>query len=577
MRRPKRRATLLNKRRVISGILVVAFVILLFAIAPTGVFTTFDSNEQIPLTFEQPNEQVTTLINSGNEALPHPLFQVWSHAELVEAVQYIVYQDYIEQVTIKMMQDYTVLDDTIKIPAASVSISTYQLNNYDVNFVDVNFVYEVYSEPVFEVWNHTELADIIQHIVSEGYTEQITIQMMQDFAGTGRTIEIPEGFNIILTSEPGSVFIYTQYTLTNLNVNHISVCGTLTLQNVILSGGGIGGGVIVHLGGHLIMEEGSTIMNINRTGSSGGGIFIHEGTVTMRDGVIEKNIAGSGGGVFVTDGTFIMYDGIIRNNYAYGISFNDGGGGVKATTSSIFTMHGGIIEGNTAIQGGGVSASASIFAMNGTSVIRDNHATGNAPIIPDREDEFIQGGGGVRIDNGVFNMDGGIIGEVGVANTACYGGGVLVAGGVFNMSGGEIQGNLGQYGGGVFVADAGIFNLKEGYIRDNHATHDGGGIFTMRGSNYQNPMLPRSYSNLTIMVAANFSGNTAGNGAFSPPSNALSIMKLARSISASTHQLNNYDINFAYGPNKISSNEIITFDIEKYYTLEICEDYIFEI
>ncbi|MCL2367270.1 MAG: hypothetical protein FWC75_09585, partial [Oscillospiraceae bacterium] len=41
-----------------------------------------------------------------------------------------------------------------------------------------------------------------------------------------------------------------------------------------------------------------------------------------------------------------------------------------------------------------------------------------------------------------------------------------------------------------------------------------------------------------------FLGNTAGNGAVSPPSNAAAVMQRSASVSVFDHQINNYDINF---------------------------------
>ena len=406
--------------------------------------------------------------------------------------------------------------------AASVSILNHQLNNHDVNFV---YGAKHESNPIiFEVWNGTELISAMQQITLQKYREQVIIKMMQDFAVW--TIDIPVGANIILTSNSGSVFTYTQ-----THGIHFNVHGVLTLENVTLSGGGSGGGVSVVSGGHLIMEMGSTITKMNSLNSiSVGGINIdNNGAFTMRGGVIEENIRTSSSGIVNVsreNGLFTMYDGIIRNNHT------SRSGSVRVGVGT-FIMHGGTIEGNN---GGGISVDNNgTFTMYG-GVVKENTASY---------------GGGVFIHNSTFNMNGGII----KGNTALEnGGGIYIAHSgtrtsTMNMNGGEIQGNKAQYGGGIFLV--GNTNnttaiLRGGYIKDNHAIYDGGGIFTERGSNYQSTMPLSTYTNLTIMPEMRFTGNTAGNGAFNPPVNVLELMPKAALVSTSSHQLNNYDINFAY-------------------------------
>jgi len=360
-----------------------------------------------------------------------------------------------------------------------------------------------YKPPnIFQVRNHEELEYAVQHLVTQGITEQTTIRMMQNFAATGRTVEIPRGVNVVLTSSPGNVFTYTR----PIMGRHFEVRGTLTLQNVVLCGdfaeinpdfssfSFVRGGVAVHGSGggsgHLIMEDGSVITNSAVGGLNGGGAVSVSGNnllhvaFTMRGGIIENNSAFIGAGVHVQEGTFNMTGGTIRNNHAVFWDLmhdfpnrpSGAGGGVSMTVNSRLNMSGGIIEDNTATFGGGI-------------------------------------GGNIHL----------------------------------NMTGGEIRNNTADYGGGIWMRSTrnGV-SISGGYIRDNHAAYDGGGIFTITGSNYQNPMPGYAYFDLIIISAARFAGNTAGNGAFAPPVNALAIMPRASLVSIFDHQLNNYDINFVY-------------------------------
>ena len=139
-----------------------------------------------------------------------------------------------------------------------------------------------------------------------------------------------------------------------------------------------------------------------------------------------------------------------------GVSYDYFGAGVKVTDGA-FNMYGGIISGNTANYGGGVSVDyGSTFTLyDGT--IRSNTATS---------------GGGVY-SQGTVTMHGGEIS----GNTAASGGGVFT-GGTFTMHGGEITGNTANYGGGV---DANNLNtiIAGGSIINNTANESpSGGIYT---------------------------------------------------------------------------------------------------
>jgi len=312
----------------------------------------------------------------------------------------------------------------------------------------------------------------------------------------------------------------------------IYCASTITLRNITLCGGEddslSGGGVNVWDGARsrLIMDVGSAIVNSNHA------VNVAEGTFIMLHGVIANNRFGVGVG---NDGTFNMHDGVIQNNFSSGVSiggtFNMHGGIIRdnyvpavmnwdgswslgggVSVSGIFNMHGGIIENNTAPYGGGVSVGyGGTFTMLGGE-IRHNHAT--------------RGGGGVSIIRSSW------------------------ASGTFNMLGGEIHNNTADYGGGIWLGwhmwntDSTRLNIYGGHIRDNHAANDGGAIFTERATAYQSSMPVMLYDNITIAAGARFSGNTAGNGSFNPPSNAVNIMPRAATVSTFDHQINNYDINF---------------------------------
>ena len=165
---------------------------------------------------------------------------------------------------------------------------------------------------------------------------------------------------------------------------------------------------------------GGMITGGNTAVSVGGGVYVNtDGTFTMSGGEISGNTADSGGdGVYVdAGGTFTMSGGTISGNTAqYG-----NGGGVYVNTDGTFTMSGGEISGNTPVAGGGVYVDA-----GGTFTMSGGEISGNTGGI------F---GGGVYVNtDGTFTMKGGTISD----NTAMYGGGVYVDSGRFNMNGGNI-------------------------------------------------------------------------------------------------------------------------------------------
>ncbi|MCL1992208.1 MAG: penicillin-binding protein activator LpoB [Spirochaetes bacterium] len=88
------------------------------------------------------------------------------------------------------------------------------------------------------------------------------------------------------------------------------------------------------------------------------------------------------------------------------------------------------------------------------------------------------GGGGVELAGGTFEMSGGTIS----GNSANTGGGVLVNVGTFTMSGGTIADNTANRGGGV--GTSGAFTMSGGTISGNIARQAGGGVMLFMFSNF---------------------------------------------------------------------------------------------
>ncbi|MCL1788196.1 MAG: hypothetical protein FWG38_09440, partial [Defluviitaleaceae bacterium] len=152
------------------------------------------------------------------------------------------------------------------------------------------------------------------------------------------TLIIANGHDITITSADA----YNINTLTSApGKRHFEIIstgggGTLSLENVILDGGGNGGGVEIRSGNalnprQLFLNAGSIIQNSVNTDNGGGVLATGMGSeVTLDGGIVQDNIAtGNGGGIQVnTLSSLIIRDGYIQNNEA------SSGGGVYVAGST---------------------------------------------------------------------------------------------------------------------------------------------------------------------------------------------------------------------------------------------------
>jgi hypothetical protein len=142
---------------------------------------------------------------------------------------------------------------------------------------------------------------------------------------------------------------------------------TLTLQDITLKGRPGNDAVLVKvaLGGNMVMHQNAKICD-NTSESSGGGLYIDGGTVTMNDGEISGNTARDGGGVYVTNGsTMVINGGKVTGNKA---THKGGGIAIYGNSSNVVVMHGGEISNNsTTYDGGGVIIYGGRFAKTSIS------------------------------------------------------------------------------------------------------------------------------------------------------------------------------------------------------------------
>jgi uncharacterized repeat protein (TIGR02543 family) len=345
-------------------------------------------------------------------------------------------------------------------------------------------------------------------------------------ANTDKTYTLPSGdedYNAEVTlttaNSPATVVIDGGNRVITGSANSITVGAgvSLTLQNITFTTLPF----IVEAGGKFVLGNNVTISK-----TSGSGVEVTGGTLTMNGSALINGNNGTGVGVIVSAGLFNMNGGTISANMGNVGQYQYGGGVRVNGTNAKFNMGGGLISGNTAqaytgyinshAGGGGgvyVSGSGAEFNMSGGEI---SNNTTKALVDGFGLNEGGEGGG-VFIEGydgdpalgyagyatrPLFNMTGGTIKNN--TTTDAYASGLIsngyagVGGGVsvwradFKMSGTitttEISGNKTGSGGGVYLGYNSTFTMEGGRITGNVADlalydnyfaagGEGGGVF----------------------------------------------------------------------------------------------------
>ena len=339
--------------------------------------------------------------------------------------------------------------------------------------------------------------DLVDAIATTSGVEKV-IELTQDITLTAM-ITIPAGKNIVIQSPTGSTYVIKQV---NHDVRHFEVRGQLVLENVILDGDEVGGGVFVSgTGSSLTLKEDATIQKCNST-SAGGGVEIESsGTLVMEEGSTVKlnkstystgSPTNGGGGISVYNGTFSMFGGLISENNA-----RNGGGVHISGSSGKFGMIGGTITKNKASlnYGGGVYIGFNSAFTLDNGFITDNGATY---------------GGGI-FSHGTFTMNHGVINK----NEADRGGGICAERSTIIMNGGIIGGDTTEdanqaltgsaIGGGVSLCEGTTFTMNDNAVIKNNVADSGGGIHL-----YSTSSISTMIMNGNSLITSNRSLNTGG-------------------------------------------------------------------
>lgn len=237
---------------------------------------------------------------------------------------------------------------------------------------------------------------------------------------------------------------------------------------------GAGGGVFVSDKSRVTIQNGSTIQG--NTGTRGGGIYVENSTVEVKNSMIDGNTAddvpkkapnsnkGLGGGIYSYESTLTVTDSTISGNEAKGstslIWYNskdeissealgNGGGGICAVgKKSDVTLDGVTVTGNKATYSK-KGTGAGIEAQGGSLTVKDSTISNNEA----------QGNGG-----GIFSAEGNVL----------------------DVSGSTIQGNKADNGGGIHMGEArdtsktpSKATITDTKILENEAigSGEGGGVY----------------------------------------------------------------------------------------------------
>ena len=263
----------------------------------------------------------------------------------------------------------------------------------------------------------------------------------------------------------------------------ILVKGALELQSGVLQN--TGGQHIFTVDGGTLDINGGYIVGSGRDGTPGGGIYVDNGKVNIRGGVIAANRGSSGGGIFFQNGTLNISGGAVTGNWVN--SGHDNGGGIYVKSGTLNLSGEGYVTNNykacdcndcqndvNNTHGGGGIALANGSAMNMTG----GYVTGNY--------SGLAGGGiyaGFHSHNVKFTMSGGTIasncaelGEGGGLRIAGGTNGVIRATGKVYITNNKTNSKDDWGGGGIFVQESGNLTIMDALITNNRAEGFGGGV-----------------------------------------------------------------------------------------------------
>lgn len=214
--------------------------------------------------------------------------------------------------------------------------------------------------------------------------------------------------------------------------------------------------------GITVTVEGLWITGGDATGVSatGGGIYVDQAAVFLRDNVVYSNTAdANGGGVSLAGCTALVSHNAILSNTARALGSYQGGGGLYASGCDI-ALADSVVSGNvSANRGGGV------YLAGGTFALTRNTIAGNRGIGREGGGVHLRSGTGTLVENTLYGNEGD------------WGGGVYADGGTITLTGNILVNNTTDVhsGGGIALLWS-TATVNDNLIRANHSNNRGGGV-----------------------------------------------------------------------------------------------------
>jgi parallel beta-helix repeat protein len=223
----------------------------------------------------------------------------------------------------------------------------------------------------------------------------------------------------------------------------------------------LGAGISLTLEGLRFIGGNAARMGGDPQGDAGGGIYVGDATLTLKNSQVSSNTAsdGNGGGLYIKSSSATLSDNIISLNDA-----NSGGGGLYISASVVIFNHN-FVSSNHAFSVGGLFQFDSDATFTGNT-FSSNHATfgcgvslasGNATFNNNVVSFNTSGetGGGLCLTNNNATLKDNLI----VSNAGVFGGGLRILDSNATLSGNSILSNTAHIygrGGGLYVSGSTI-------------------------------------------------------------------------------------------------------------------------
>ncbi|MBK8620048.1 MAG: S-layer homology domain-containing protein [Anaerolineales bacterium] len=264
---------------------------------------------------------------------------------------------------------------------------------------------------------------------------------------------------------------------------------TFHLQNITLSNGkSLQEGAAVYSIGSQVFLESVQFLNNNAT-DQGGAVYCNVGTggtLTVSSSLFQGNTSKAGGAIYNDGCTTAISNSIFKTNQA---SSGPGGrgGAIHNAAPSTLTMSNSLLQGNSALDGGGLYNDLGAVSVLNFVTLKSNTGGYGGGLenagTTTLNDSLVDANVVTGVGGGIWNLFGTVtLVRTRVTNNSAYeGGGINSYGTHIEITNASIMNNVttGSNGGGVYISVGTAF-ITNATISDNHAvgaTASGGGVY----------------------------------------------------------------------------------------------------